>query len=254
MAADDKSILDQLRLLLTKNIDMKGRRVIKAARSVDSHDYVIRAELDEVSGAAPVDTIVTAPNAHHLTHQSGGSDAIKLDALAAPDDTTTLDSSTLAHGLLPRLPGSTTLWMDGTGNFTTPLAYALQMHSKSFDPAISTSYFIGDLFSDVPAALSGTTRLYIPKACTVKAVYVTFINATPGSNEPSTIVLRLNDTSNTLISATVDNSGAQQLKNITMNLAVIAGDFIEIKWTTPAWGTPPLGVVVKAVVYLSTIG
>lgn len=43
------------------------------------------------------------PTAHKTSHQSGGSDAIKLDDLAAPDDNTDLDATTLVHGLLSKL-------------------------------------------------------------------------------------------------------------------------------------------------------
>jgi len=40
--------------------------------------------------------------AHHTTHESGGSDAIKLDDLAATDDNTDLDASATKHGLMPK--------------------------------------------------------------------------------------------------------------------------------------------------------
>ena len=40
--------------------------------------------------------------AHTAAHASGGSDAIKLDNLSAPDDNTDLDFSTSAHGLVPK--------------------------------------------------------------------------------------------------------------------------------------------------------
>jgi hypothetical protein len=57
-----------------------------------------------------------APAAHATTHQSGGSDALKLDDLSAPDDNTDLNVSTTKHGLFPKLPGGTTnFWReDGT--------------------------------------------------------------------------------------------------------------------------------------------
>lgn len=56
------------------------------------------------------------PDAHNTSHQSGGGDAIKLDDLSAPDDNTDLDASTLKHGLLLKLDGSTTKYLraDGT--------------------------------------------------------------------------------------------------------------------------------------------
>lgn len=40
------------------------------------------------------------PGSHAASHEAGGSDPIKLDDLAAPDDNTDLNASTTAHGLL----------------------------------------------------------------------------------------------------------------------------------------------------------
>lgn len=59
------------------------------------------------------------PLAHKTSHQSGGSDAIKLDDLAAPDNNTDLNVSTTAHGLTPILPNDATKFFDGTGNYDT---------------------------------------------------------------------------------------------------------------------------------------
>ena len=65
------------------------------------------------------------PDAHHDEdhadgHAAGGGDALKLDGLAAPDDTTDLDASTGAHGLLPKLSGSTSEFLRGDGALATP--------------------------------------------------------------------------------------------------------------------------------------
>lgn len=57
------------------------------------------------------------PTSHASTHQSGGGDAIKLDDLAAPDDTTDLDVSTLKHGLCPKAPDEAKQVLLGTGAF-----------------------------------------------------------------------------------------------------------------------------------------
>jgi hypothetical protein len=60
------------------------------------------------------------PTAHATSHKSGGSDAIKLDELAAPTDITTLNATTSLHGLLKKLSNSASQYMDGTGNWSTP--------------------------------------------------------------------------------------------------------------------------------------
>jgi len=59
-------------------------------------------------------------DAHADSHQSGGSDPIKLDDLAAPDDNTDLNASASAHGLLPKLSNVATEFLNGTGAFSTP--------------------------------------------------------------------------------------------------------------------------------------
>jgi hypothetical protein len=60
---------------------------------------------------------VIGSGAHASTHQSGGSDAIKLDDFAAPDDNTDLNASTSAHGLLMKLDNDATHCLDGQGNW-----------------------------------------------------------------------------------------------------------------------------------------
>lgn len=62
-----------------------------------------------------------APSAHATNHQTGGSDAIALDTLAAPTDVTTLNASTTAHGLAPKAtaPAAGLLSVLGIGNGET---------------------------------------------------------------------------------------------------------------------------------------
>lgn len=65
------------------------------------------------------DTIYAAAT-HASRHKSGGADAIKLDELAAPTDVTTLNATTSAHGLLPKLGGGTTNFLRADGTWAAP--------------------------------------------------------------------------------------------------------------------------------------
>lgn len=60
------------------------------------------------------------PSLHASTHQSGGTDAIKIDDLAAPDDNTDLDASTTKHGLMMKFPGGTSNFLRSDGTFSAP--------------------------------------------------------------------------------------------------------------------------------------
>jgi hypothetical protein len=57
---------------------------------------------------------------HHTTHEAAGGDPIKLDDLAAPDDTTDLDVSTTTHGLAPKLSGEPAEFLNGDGQWEVP--------------------------------------------------------------------------------------------------------------------------------------
>ena len=65
-------------------------------------------------------TNLTAFNNHSSRHESGGSDAIKLDDLDSPEDNTNLNVSDSAHGLCPKLDNDTDHYLRGDGSWATP--------------------------------------------------------------------------------------------------------------------------------------
>lgn len=90
---------------------------LSAARTItfpDSTTTVVGTSDSRLSDAR-------TPTAHKTTHQTGGSDSIPLDTLAATTDVTTLNSTTSAHGLLKKLSGNATDYQDGTGNWSVPV-------------------------------------------------------------------------------------------------------------------------------------
>lgn len=90
----------------------------KVARQLDDDSFWV---LQDHSG--PIWASLTGggvPQAHASTHESGGSDPIKLDDLAAPDNNTDLDATTSAHGLLPKLGGGTVNFLRADGSWGAP--------------------------------------------------------------------------------------------------------------------------------------
>src|SRR5262245_59088665 len=59
---------------------------------------------------------------HETNHRSGGIDSLKLDDLASPDDNTDLNATAGAHGLLPKLSGNSSEFLNGTGAFASVTA------------------------------------------------------------------------------------------------------------------------------------
>ena len=91
--------------------------------------------LSDVASASTARSNIGAASATHATqHQSGGSDSIKLDDLATPDDNTDLDATTGRHGLLPKLGGGTTNFLRADGSWAAPSGGA------SYWTEVSSSY------------------------------------------------------------------------------------------------------------------
>ncbi len=133
------------------------------------------------------------------------------------------------------------------------IGYAIPSTATLPAPADATTYYFGAA-GFVPNTTAGTYfRVYIPKAGTIKSIYITFVNGgTVGSSETSTVNFRLNNTTDTVISSSVKlDATTQVFSNTSLSIAVAAGDYYEYKWTTPTWVTNPSSSVVSyAVVYI----
>jgi hypothetical protein len=73
-------------------------------------------------------------------------------------------------------------------------------------------------------------------------VFLTFTQAA-GSTLTSSISLRLNNTTDTLISnAVLNDASYTYLSNTALSVSVVAGDYVEFKWVTPAWAANPTNI------------
>jgi hypothetical protein len=112
----------------------------------------------------------------------------------------------------------------------------------AFSPADATNYFGGAGTSWQSAG--GFARMYITSNCTLKKVYG-WLQGANGTNEASSMYVRVNNSSDTLISSSIACNAISTVaafNNTSMSLSLTAGDYIEIKWTTPTWATNPTGV------------
>ncbi len=115
------------------------------------------------------------PLAHNTSHQSGGGDAIKLDDLAAPDDNTDLDASAAAHGLLPKLSNVATEFLDGQGNWSTPVGGPLVKMFQGIDT--SGGMAVTNVAQTVQMDYESIKDSYYSHSTTVNPGEVTILNA-----------------------------------------------------------------------------
>jgi len=98
------------------------------------------------------------PTAHNTSHQSGGSDAIKLDDLASPDDNTDLNVSTSAHGLMNKLSNDDDEFLSGQGNWKKVFP-EFQFFADQMENPVNSDWAVNDLA--VAAADSNNNGLTI---------------------------------------------------------------------------------------------
>jgi hypothetical protein len=118
----------------------------------------------------------------------------------------------------------------------------------------ATSYVIGSTGA-TRVSTFGSNKIYFPVSGTITAAEVFILNnGTLGTNENSSIYVRLNNTTDYAISSVLDNSSlTQHVNNSGLSIPVTAGtDYIEVKWVTPTWSTNPTNVLISVILFVKT--
>ena len=112
--------------------------------------------------------------------------------------------------------------------------------------ADATTYYMGQGGYAVSTTVN-TRNVYVPFTSTLTNVTIVTGSAVVATTENTTVIFRLNNTTDTTLSSAIkfsggnaQSNGATLAYNITgLSIAVSAGDFFEIKFTTPTWVTNP---------------
>lgn len=118
-------------------------------------------------------------------------------------------------------------------------------------PDASTYYFGGNN-SLSPTSVEGQRRIYMPIACTIKAVIIsTYIVGTP-TNEAVSLYIRKNSTTDSVISTSGTwgtSTDYNVISKYNMGVVFAAGDYFEFKLVTPTWATNPTSAYINATFY-----
>jgi hypothetical protein len=112
--------------------------------------------------------------AHAASHQSGGADSIALDTLAVPTDITTLNATTSAHGLLPKLGGGTTNFFRADGTYAAlPANSTTVAGTVAASPNNTNKVYVGDSsWSFLPQQTETNGTFVVPAAGSTVAVTI----------------------------------------------------------------------------------
>jgi len=141
---------------------------------------------------------------------------------------------------------------DIASNTAALMGMPLQVSTYNNTAADGTTYFFGGLHGSAWGTGSAARSITIPVDGTVKKAYLLITFAGTPTSENWTISFRLNDTTDTTISSTVDLSGGSPVtvSKTDLNIAVVAGNTFEIKVAVPTMTTNPTAVSVSGLVYM----
>ena len=126
---------------------------------------------------------------------------------------------------------STTDWSTfNNKGYTLPIGYT------STNILASTTYYMG-MTVTTATTTAATRKIYIPQSGTIKVAQLYTRCTTGSSGEAWTISIRLNNSSNTTLATVTNTSTEKFFSNTSLSIAVVAGDYIEITTTTPAWAS-----------------
>lgn len=168
-----------------------------------------------------------------------------LDGDRLPEFSTTKKAGVPATGT----PSGKFLRDDGTWVATSGMVLPV-LGGYVATPTDSWDYHFGCPYDSALDWNPDRHRLYIPKAGTIKVAYISWYAVTAGSGENISVYVRLNNTTNTLIATVGDTANRKVFSNTGLSIAVVQGDYIEIKMVCPAWATNPIQVALGGHLYI----
>lgn len=175
--------------------------------------------------------------------------AVVTEGKQSLSDVTTNDVSTTKHGYVPKAPNDANKFLDGTGAWSIPEGYTLSVQALTSSPTDGQTVYFGQL-PKAPVTVAATSKVYIPRAGTIKVCRIYCYSGTAGTNEAWSLYIRLNNSTDTLIQTLSVATNERVFTNTSLNITVAAGDYIEIKGIQPTWGTNPLTTIYGGYVYI----
>lgn len=134
----------------------------------------------------------------------------------------------------------------GTVAVKDDIPFMLHCMHNSNNPGDASTLYFGVPVIGLPSTTATRYTMVIPNNCTITGYdLVASVVGTAGSAETSTISIRVDNTTDILLSSSITYSAAsgyQAFSASNLNTNIDAGSVINIKWETPTWVTNPTSV------------
>ena len=113
----------------------------------------------------------------------------------------------------------------------------IQAWHTLFNPNDSTTYYWGYLTGS-GIATTQDYNIMVPVSCTIQKIAI-HIACTVGGADNVALSIRVNDTTDYTVTATLQYDTTPQRNTYTVDIPLSAGDFFTFKEVTPAWAANP---------------
>ena len=184
-----------------------------------------------------------------LIYPVGAGSASFASITGQPADNANL--STALSGKQPTIStGTAAQYLKGDLTLGTYTGYTLFVQSITSSPADNVTSYFGNLPKG-PVTTAGTSKVYIRRAGTISIAEIYCYAGTAGTTEAWSLYVRVNNTTDYLIATVSAATNERVFSNTALSIPVVAGDYIEIKSTSPIWATNPLTVIFGGSIYIN---
>jgi hypothetical protein len=127
--------------------------------------------------------------------------------------------------------------------------YAINVQALTSTPVDSQTVYFG-MLPKAPITTANVSRVYVRKAGTIKIAEIYTYSGTAGTAENWSLYIRKNNTTDYLIATLALNTNMRVFTNTSLDIAMAAGDYFEIKGVQPLWATNPATCIYAGYVYL----
>ncbi len=131
----------------------------------------------------------------------------------------------------------------------TPIGYTINVQALTSSPADGATIYFG-MLPRAPSTAAATNRVYVRKAGTIKIAEIYCYSGTAGTAENWSLYIRKNNSADTLIATVALNTKERIFSNSSLDIAMAAGDYFEIKGVQPTWATNPATTIYGGYVYI----
>jgi hypothetical protein len=243
---------DTLQLKLGAAHITNALQIAVSYRDITSVTFSHSRLLTVSNGTADVDILTTPASSHWYI----------VDTISIFNNDTVLQNVTIKYDVSAT---ETIIWKgdvapggllyynnDATGwtyNAPSPQGYAINVQALTSSPADTTAFYFGTK----PAAITttaGQNKIYIRKPGTLKIAEIYTYAGTAGTNEAVSMYVRVNNTTDYLISTLSVSANERIFTNSALSIPLAAGDYVEIKCVPPAWATNPLTFICGGYIYI----